>query len=559
MDPKKIVTKYINDVLTGRELVGKPALKRVQRHVEDLKNEMNNGFYFDEKSALRALRFFPFLRHAKGSKFAGKPFILEPWQMFDVWCVFGWKRKGGLRRFSVWYLFIAKKNGKTALAGGVGMYMLMMDNEPGAEVYSIATKYQQARICLDDTRNIVKKSPEIKSRAQVWQHSITCEAMGSTFKALASDSETQDGLNPHLVIIDEYHAHKDNLLVENMESAMVNREQPLMFYITTAGFNHSSPCFRFHEVALKVLDGTVIQDNMFISIHVMDDPDKEWEDPANWVKANPNIGASVNVERLVELYKDAKNNTDKLTGFLTKNMNIWTDSPSVWIEKEKWDACNRGVENLDGMECYGGLDLASVRDTTALVLRFKMPDGRSVYRAIFWLPEMSVTERVKKKGINYDVWIREGWLRITPGNITDYNFIKQDILALREKYKLKSIAYDRWNSSQLVIDLTELGITMNGFGQGYGSMSSPTKEFEKEVLTGTMNHEGNPVLAWHISNVVIQQDPAGNQKINKDKATEKVDGAVACVMALGEYLTAQAGDKKPDPNELYKNRGIRTL
>lgn len=558
MNYKKIINKYINDVVAGRLTVGKYARLRVERHLKDIETCYERGMYFDEKHAQKVLQFFGYIKHAKGQNFAGQTFVLSPWQAFDVWTLYGWKQQGGSRRYRYAYTDVARKNGKTTFAAAQGLYLLMMDQEPGAEIYTVATKREQARICLDDARNIVKQSADLRQYAQIFQHSLTCEMFGSSMKSLSSDHNTLDGLNPHGVILDEFHAHRDDMVFGVMKSGMGARTNPLMLILTTAGFNRNVPCYEYRDVAMKVLDGTLQQDDMFASIHTLDTED-DWEDADTWIKANPNLDVSVTMRFLRESYQEAKNNPGLLYNFLTKNLNMWTDSHEVWIEKDKWDACNKGVEDLEGAECYGGLDLASVRDTNALALRFHKPDGTAVYKMIFWMPEMNVEERVKKKGINYDRWIREGLVRITPGNVTDYNFIKADILALKERYNIKSIAYDRWNSSQLVVDLMEEGIEMNGFGQGYGSMSAPTKEFEKEVLKKQMNHEGNPVLAWHISNVALQRDPAGNVKIDKSKSSEKVDGAVSCVMSLGEYLTAIGGEKKPDPNEIYKERGIRVL
>ena len=558
MNYKPIIQKYINDVIAGRIVIGKYARLRVERHLNDLDQAYEKGMYFDEKAAIKVLNFFNFLKHFKGRNFAGEKFILSPWQAFDIWCIYGWKTKGDRRRFRYAYTDVARKNGKTTFAAGQALYLLMMDQEPGAEVYTVATKREQARICLDDARNIVKASKDLSQYAQIWTHSVTCEMLGSSIKSLSSDHNTLDGLNPHGVIIDEFHAHKDDMVFGVMKSAMGSRTNPLMLLLTTAGFNRNSPCYTYRDAAMKVLEGTLTQDDLFVSIHTLD-KDDDYNDPALWVKSNPNLDVSVNLSFIKGEYQDAKNKPSSLYNFLTKNLNIWTDSHQVWIEKDIWDKCSGSADDLTGAECYGGLDLASVRDTTALALRFHHPGNKSTYKMIYWIPEMSIDDRVKNKGINYDVWIREGWIRVTPGNVTDYNFIKADILALKEKYKLISIAYDRWNSSQLVVDLSDDGIVMNPFGQGYASMSAPTKEFEKEVLKQQMNHEGNPVLAWNISNVALQRDPAGNIKIDKSKSNEKVDGGVACVMALGEYLTAIGGEKKPDPNEIYSERGIRML
>jgi len=555
---KPTIQKYINDMTAGRIVAGRLARLRVERHLRDIDTCYDRAMYFDEEAALKALRFFGFLKHAKGSQFAGKPFELSPWQAFDLYCIFGWKITGGRRRFRYAYTDIARKNGKTTFAAGQGLYLLIMDQEPGAEIYTVATKREQARICLDDARTIAKQSRELAKYAQVWQHAVTCEMMGASMKALSSDSNTLDGLNPHGVILDEFHAHRDDMVFNVMKSAMGARQNPLMLILTTAGFNRNVPCYAYRDVGIKVLEGILEQDDSFYSIHTLD-KDDDYQDKDNWIKSNPNLDVSINMEFLEAEYTAAKNNPSQLYNFLTKNLNIWTDSAEAWIDNDTWNACDQGRELLDGAECFGGLDLASVRDTTALALRFHKPDGKATYRLFFWMPEMNVEERVKNKGINYDHWIRSGHVRVTPGNVTDYEHIKQDIIAICDHYKVRKIAYDRWNSSQLVIDLQNEGVEMAPFGQGYGSMSAPTKELEKEILTGRMNHEGNPVLAWHISNVFLQRDPAGNIKIDKSKSSEKVDGAVACVMALGEYMTEMGADQTLLPNDIYNKQEVRFI
>jgi phage terminase large subunit-like protein len=558
MDHRKIINKYIDQVMNGKQVVGNIARLRVQRHLNDLQNCYDRGMFFDEAAALRVLRFFSFLKHSKGRDFAGKPFVLAPWQMFDIYCIYGWKREGNIRRFRYAYTDIARKNGKTTFAAGQALYLLIMDNEPGAEIYTVATKREQARICFDESRNIIQQSNDLKKYSEVLRNAITFEANGSSMKPLSSDANTLDGLNPHGIVLDEFHAHKDDLVFNVMKSAMGSRSNPLMLLLTTAGFNRFSPCYNYRDVAIKVLNNTLQQDDLFASIHTLDDDD-DFEDQQNWIKSNPNLDISVKLSFLQDEYKSAKNNPSQLYNFLTKNLNIWTDSAKQWLPFDKIEEANKGIDDLTGAECYGGLDLATMRDTNALALMFRLPNGQSTYKLILWMPEMNVEERVKNKGINYDAWIRSGHIRITPGNVTDYEFIKADILQLKQQYKIKSIAFDRWNSSQLVIDLQNEGITMHPFGQGYGSMSAPTKEFERQIMSGTANLEGNPVLAWHLSNVSLQRDPAGNIKIDKDKSSEKVDGAVACVMALGNFMIANGADKKPDINEIYKNKTIRTL
>jgi len=275
-----------------------------------------------------------------------------------------------------------------------------------------------------------------------------------------------------------------------------------------------------------------------------------------WRKSNPNLNVSLKIDYMTDRYKAAKNNPSKLYEFKTKNLNLWVDAAQVWIADADWMECAGDVLNLDGMVCNGGLDLSSTRDLTSLALDFEMPDGSDAYLWFFWMPEDNVQQRVKDDKVPYDLWIRQGYIKTTPGNVTDYDFIQADIMQLKNRYDLKAISFDRWNSSQLVINLMSEGINMVPFGQGFGSMSAPTKEFERSVFTRKMNHMGNPVMRWMISNVAIQRDPAGNIKIDKNKSSEKVDGPVAAVMAKGQQMTVT---NEVNTNKIYSERGIRTL
>lgn len=551
---EKQIHQYIDRVLSGKQTTGKLEKLAVQRHVDDLKTAYERGFYFDSKAGMKPIQLFQFLRHGKGKDFAGKPFVLSDWQMFKFYVQYGWLKQDKRRRFRKAYLEIAKKNGKTAMLGGEAIYHLLLDGEVGAEVYSAATKREQAAICFNDTVQIINKSPKIKEKIKVYKYSIAYEEQGNSFKALSSDSSTQDGLNTHFGIIDEYHAWKSNDLFDNIESSMASRSEPMMDIITTAGFNRTSPCYTLREVCIKVLQGIIEQDDLFPLIFSLDDKD-DWEDQTAWVKSNPNMGISVKTEFLQSKFIDAKNNPSKINEFKTKQLNMWVDSAKVWVPDEDWQACGGSVLDLKGLPCHGGLDLSSNRDLTAFALVFQLPDGSDAYMWFFWIPEDNVSARVKNDRVPYDLWINQGYIKTTPGNITDYNFIKAEIIRLREMYNIKAIAFDRWNSSQLVIDMMEEGINMQPFGQGYGSMSAPTKEFERTIYSRTMNHMNNPVLRWMMSNVAIQKDPAGNIKIDKSKASEKVDGAVAAVMAKGQQMTPSAD---VDLNKIYE-KGIRTI
>ncbi|MTI32808.1 terminase large subunit [Xanthovirga aplysinae] len=552
MTDKRTAKQYIEDVISGKELVGHHVRCAVERHLTDLEQGQKRGIYFDEEAAQRPIDFFRFLTHSKGA-FAGKPFELAPFQKFCLWVLFGWKNEDGTRRFKYAYKEIARKNGKTTFAAGLGLYMLVADGEQGAEIYTAATKRDQAKICFNEAKSMVQKSKGLKKYITVYQHNIHIQASSSKMEPLSSEHDTLDGLNPHCSIVDEYHAHKTAELYNVMKSAMGAREQPLQFTITTAGFNKESPCYKLRKTCIDILEGRKQDDTLFALIYTLDEGD-DWTDPKNWNKANPNLGVALKEKYLKDECNQAQNNSSEIVNFLTKNLNIWTDASEVWIKDDDWMKGNIAVdpEALKGRECFGGLDLAVTRDITALILLFPNEEEETFdILPFFWVPADNARERAERDQVDYPTWIREGFIFDTPGNVTDYGFIKQTILDLAEKYQIRSIAYDRYNATQLVLELTDEGLEMAPFGQGFVSMSAPTKELEKLAMQGKLQHSGNPVLRWMCSNVELRRDPAGNIKIDKAKSTEKVDGMVALAMAIGEYLTLfseETGSIYDDPN-----------
>lgn len=544
---------YAEQVRGGAVLVCEYVQLAVKRYYRDLDNALDRGWYFDKKFAMRAINFIERLKHTKG-EWAGQRFRLEPWQQFVLWNIFGWRNADGTRRFRYAYIEIARKNGKTALSAGVGLYMLFADGESRPEVYSAATVKDQAKICFSDAVAIVKAT-DLKNYLTPYRNSIVYELKGGTFKPLSSDYGTHDGLNPSCGIIDEFHAHKDSGMFDVIKSAFGARRQPLMFIITTAGFNKSGACYAYRENVIKVLRGVNEDDSLFGIIYTLD-AKEEWDDPKMWIKSNPNLGVSLSADYLADQVKDAKNRPEAVRNVMTKNVNLWVDAERTWILDEAWMKCigMTAPADLKGCACWGGLDLSNVSDITAYVLLFHEND-RFQLLPHFWIPEEKMQEKVRKENINYDKWVAEGYVTVTPGNVIDYDFVKADILLIVADYDLHTSAYDRWNSSQTIIDLQNEGMECNPFGQGYGSMSAPTKEFEKQVLTEKMEHFGNPVLRWMLSSTVVKSDPAGNIKPDKEKSVQKIDGIVASIMALGEWMTAQTNDE----SNPYENRGLLTL
>lgn len=544
---------YAERVCDGAVLVCEYVRLAVERYYADLDNALDKGWYFDKKAAMRAINFIEKLKHTKG-EWAGQRFRLEPWQQFVLWNIFGWKNADGTRRFRYAYIEIARKNGKTALSAGVGLHMLFADGESRPEVYSAATVKDQAKICFSDAVAIVKAT-DLKNYLTPYRNSIVYESKGGTFKPLSSDYGTHDGLNPSCGIIDEFHAHKDSGMFDVIKSAFGARRQPLMFIITTAGFNKSGACYAYRENVIKVLRGVNEDDSLFGIIYTLDSKE-EWDNPKMWIKSNPNLGVSLSADYLADQVKDAKNRPEAVRNVMTKNVNLWVDAERTWILDDAWQKCVGTTDpaDLKDCACWGGLDLSNVSDITAYVLLFHEND-RFQLLPHFWIPEEKMLEKIRKENINYDRWVADGYVTVTPGNVIDYDFVKADILRIVADYDLRTSAYDRWNSSQTIIDLQNEGMACNPFGQGYGSMSAPTKEFEKLVLTEKIEHFGNPVLRWMLSSTVVKSDPAGNIKPDKEKSTQKIDGIVAAIMALGEWMTAQADDE----SNPYEDRGLLTL
>ena len=544
---------YAEQVRSGEILVCEYVRLAVERYYADLDRALDKGWYFDKKAAMRAIHFIEKLKHTKG-EWAGQRFRLELWQQFVLWNIFGWKNADGTRRFRYAYIEIARKNGKTALSAGIGLYMLFADGESRPEVYSAATVKDQAKICFSDAVEIVKAT-DLKNYLTPYRNSIVYELKGGTMKPLSSDYGTHDGLNPSCGIIDEFHAHKDSGMFDVIKSAFGARRQPLMFIITTAGFDKSGVCYAYRENVIKVLRGVNEDDSLFGIIYTLDDK-SEWDDPKMWIKANPNLGVSLSADYLADQVKDAKNRPEAVRNVMTKNVDLWVDAERTWILDDVWQKCIGTTDpaDLKGCACWGGLDLSNVADITAYGLLFHEND-RFQLLPHFWIPEEKMLEKIRKENINYDKWVAEGYVTVTPGNVIDYDFVKTDILRIVADYDLRTSAYDRWNSSQTIIDLQNEGMECNPFGQGYGSMSAPTKEFEKLVLTGKIEHFGNPVLRWMLASTLVKTDPAGNIKPDKEKSTQKIDGIVASIMALGEWMTAQANDE----SNPYENRGLLTL
>jgi len=498
-----------------------------------------DGGFFDERTATVAERFFDrMLMHIEGP-LAGKPFILEPWQRAIVRELFGRKRANGLRQYRKVLIELPRGNGKSTFAAGLALLLLIVDGERSAKVYSAAADRAQAAIVYETAEKMIAASPWLAAEGIRCYRNRTMEyaKMGSKYIVLSSDAYTKHGLNPHGIVFDELHTQPNRELYDVLNTAMGKRAQPLMILITTAGYDRNSICWEQHEYALKVQNG-IIQDPTFLPVIYAAEEGDDWTSPATWRKANPNFGVSVQEEFLrqecaVALESPAYQNT-----FRRLYLNQWTQQASRWLDMAAWDRCSAPLPDLAGRACYGGLDLASTTDIAALVLAFPpVEEGEPLWLLpFFWVPEDKLIEKERRDRAPYVTWVRQGVMTATPGNVIDYAWIRQQVNDLAGIYEMREIAVDPWNSTQLTVQLQDDGLTVMEMRQGFASLSGPSKELLRLVLAGDLAHGGHAVLRWMADNVTVRQDPAGNVKPDKAKSTNRIDGIVASIMAIGRAM-----------------------
>ena len=512
--------------------------------------------HYDEAKADRAVRFIQNLCHTKG-RWAGKPFILLPWQEQIVRDIFGIVRADGKRQFLTAYVEIPKKQGKSELAAAVALYLLYADGEASAEVYGAACDRSQASIVFDVARQMVEMSPALRKRSKIMTAGkrIVNYRNAGFYQVLSAETGTKHGLNVSGLVFDEIHAQPNRKLYDVLTKGSGDaREQPLFFIITTAGTDRNSICYELHSKAMDIKAGKKNDPTFYPVVYGLSE-DEDWNDEANWYKANPSLGHTIGIDRVREAYKDALDNPAEENVFKQLRLNIWTNSAVAWIPDHIYSRGNEeiDIDQLIGRECYAGLDLSSTSDITALVLVFPPRHEHEKYIVLpfFWLPEETLELRCRRDHVLYDVWKRQGYIMTTPGNVVDYGFLEAFIEELEKKYHILEIAYDRWNATATVQHLMDEGFVMVPFGQGFKDMSPPSKELYKLLMEGSIIHGGNPVLRWMAGNVVMRQDPAGNIKPDKEKSTEKIDGIVALIMGLDRCIR-NAGSSA----SVYDERGI---
>ena len=515
---------------------------------------------FDERKAQRVVRFIEALRHTKG-EFHGQPFHLLPWQERIIRDVFGTVRDDDptMRQYTTAYIEIPKKNGKSELGAAIALNMLINDDEWKAEVYSCASDRQQAAIVFDVAVDMVRQSPALMKRVKIIPSTrrMIYQPTGSIYQVLSSEVATKHGLNVSACIFDELHTQPTRALYDVMTQGSGDaRRQPLWFFLTTAGTDRNSICWEVHQKALDILEGRKNDPRFYPVLFGLPD-EADWTNEENWYRANPSLDHTITIDKVRDAFRKAQETPADENQFRQLRLNQWVKQSVRWMPMDKWDECG-GVGDpyaLEGRACYAGLDLSSTSDLTALVLVFPPTSEDEPYIALpfFWLPEETLSLRVRRDHVPYDQWAKRGFIQTTEGNVVHYGFIERFICELGERYNIREIAHDRWNATMMVQTLEDDGFTMVPFGQGFKDMSPPTKELMRIVLEHKLCHGGHPVLRWNMDNAYVRTDPAGNLKLDKEKSTEKIDGVVALVMALDR------AQRNLNGGSVYDERGLLTL
>ena len=550
---------YARRVVAGKQVACEFVRLACQRQLDDLQRWKGKkaAFTFDHARANRVCALCEYFRHIKGP-LAGQRLHLEPWQIFILTTVFGWIDQQGNRRFRQSYVEVPRGNGKSALSSAVALYMLLADKEPGAEVYSLATTADQARIVFDVAKTMATKAPDLVSRrgAAISRNAIAIEGEASVFKPLASDSSTLDGLNVHMAVIDELHAHKTRDLYDVIETALGKRLQPLLWTITTAGFDTSGICYEVRSDVIDILRGAEGGESIFGIIYTIDEGD-DWKDPKSAEKASPNWGISVQPKTIIDNLKKALRQPAAAANYKTKYLDVWCDAKSPWMDMEKWDECadfSLDIDDFEGKECYLAVDLASKDDLAVVIQVFphEMPDGRDGLAVFgrYYLPEAAVK---RSHNSQYRGWVDEGLITVTEGAMLDLSQVEADILQDLSRYEVKAIAFDPWQAAQMIKRLSDAGAPVIEVKQRAQYLSEPMKWTDARVKDHRIVHDGNPVLRWSVGNVVCKEDAAGNVFPRKETKAKKIDPAVAMIMAIGRTLDVDSSKDKGSMSEYLQS------
>lgn len=550
-----IAKKYARDVSTGKVFACKWVKLACKRQTEDLKKYARSGLYeWSKEEAGRICRFIELLTHTKG-ELAGQRVVLEPWQIFILTTVFGWRRRAeGGRRFRRVYIEVPRGSGKSTLSSGVALYCLLADHEPGAEVYSFATTRDQAKIVFGDAKVMAEHNPALRERfgLQVLANALYVSSTNSTFQAKSAEGSTLDGLNTHLAVVDELHAHKTRAVYDVVETSLGKRRSSLLWCITTAGFDTSGICYEVRTMCTKVLSRLADDETQFAIIYTIDDGD-DWSSMEALEKANPNWGVSVRPEVITSLLQKAKTLPSAINNFKTKHLDVWCSARSAWLDMRAWKRCETtGLElsDFEGQPCFIGLDIGSKSDLTVKTYLFPFEeDGKDKY-ALFcecWLPSKAIETSTNSQ---YSGWVRSGYIQETDGAMTDLNVIEDSIREDLSRFDVQAITYDPWQATQLATSLSDEGAPMIECRFTVQNVSDPMKTLEALVIDGRIVHDGNPVMAWMMGNVEARIDAKDNIFPRKERHENKIDGAVAAILALRGAATYEP-KKKTNLNEFF--------
>jgi phage terminase large subunit-like protein len=570
-------TAYARAVTQGKTVAGPHVRASCARHLRDLESGHERGLVWDVEAAQRALGFFPDVLRLSEGQFEGEPFQLHPSQAFIVGSIFGWKRADGSRRFRRCYIEQGKGNGKSPLAGGIGLYGMMADNEPGAQVFAAAAKMDQARILFNDAVSMVRQSPMLEARITPSGvnpvNNLADLKTGSFFRPVGRDTgKTGSEMRPHFVLLDEIHEHPNRDTLEMLERGFKFRRQPLILMITNSGSDRNSVCWEEHEHAVNVAHGEVEDDTTFSYVCALDEGDDPLEEPACWPKANPLLGVTITEQYLADVAAQARAIPGKANGIRRLHFCQWTDAESAWIARETWEACEDPAMTLDefeGQECWIGLDLGATKDMTAkaIVFRDGETEGGDPKFALFahgYSPAETLQARVKEDRAPYDVWADQGFLTATPGKVVRFDQVAADIVDLAGRFEVAAVAYDRWLIRQFEVTLDEMGVTLPLMEHPQGTnrrkdsplwMPDSINAFEDMLLEGRLRIQVNPALRSAVASSTFWQSPAGLRRFEKQRATARIDLAVAAAMAIG----AATSNEETDSPSIYNERGLLTI
>jgi phage terminase large subunit-like protein len=566
-----IAKQYEDDILSGRIKSGKLLRLAIERQRRDLKNGHERGIYFSHEEGQKILEFAE-VTHLSPDE----PIQLAPFQVWELYVFYGWRKEDGRRRFRSKFKTVARKNGKTPLESLQILYHLTVENLFRAEAYVSATKEDQAKIAFDDAKFMVEYSPELQEYLSTSATTIFNNENKAKFQFLTSNPKTADGTRPSYAVIDEYHEFDNDDMLGKLRTGMIHRKEPIFSIVTTRGTDKSKPMYAKEErIYIPILKGIILDDSVFIMMFSLDEEDLDipkgeednpnagWKNPKNFIKANPMLGHILNLEDMIKERDNAiLEGEESIVKFKTLNLNMWVDAAKTWIEDEIWmrHGTELNIADYEGKECYGGLDMAKRDDFISFCLTFPRKVGDTVHFDKFWwhwIPDATVRKRIANGMHNLREWLKDGWIFTTEGNVTDYTQIEKHIKECFDRFDIRGISYDRHNIGNLDTNLVEYGVNMRPFAQTIMEFSEPTKFFKNSVKQGRINHGNNPVMRWQMTNAVEIIDTNENTRISKRHSREKVDGVIAAIMATGEYQSQNWGENEGP--SIYETQGIRTL